>query len=222
MASLFPTALDMLTLATTARRHRFPPYPCDVALALGSAGDAGPRVRRRDSDSVMENPRTKNAIIIRMYSVKTEEEMVNVIAKRFARDDQASDNPSSMADNLELSITSLVLAAYAQFQRRPFGVKNKCYITHHQPCHLDVDDRLQNRNHPHPKADTHKHHMFNIRLDKMEKKEPLDDEESMAYTTHKNRLREHTISLANAIITTVSKSRGRYPVQRLQASAGCC
>ena len=67
------------------------------------------------------------------------------------------------------------------------------------------------------KTDLRQHHMFNVFFDKIENNVPFDAEDFAAYILHKNRLREHTISLANVIITMMSNSRDAplYSVFRL-------
>ena len=58
----------------------------------------------------------------------------------------------------------------------------------------------------HPKADFKRHHMFRVLFEKMQSNVPLDKDDIIAYTTHRNRLLEHTFSLANMVVTTVSNS----------------
>ena len=48
--------------------------------------------------------------------------------------------------------------------------------------------------------------MFNVLYDKMAGGDPLDEADAKAYTIHKNALRTHTLSIANAIVTTVTNS----------------
>ena len=57
--------------------------------------------------AAMRNPKTKDAVVIRMYSVKTEEEVVSVTARPHAGDDEVINEPSSVVDYLELWHRSL-------------------------------------------------------------------------------------------------------------------
>ena len=153
-------------------------------------------------DAAMGSPETKNAIVIRMYSVKTEEEMVAVAATCLAGENQAN-GPSLTADYPELCIAPLVSAAYANSRRRLYGVRDKRYVQHAMSLStwmLTIAGRIES----HLKADTRQHHMFNILYNKMLSNVPLDNDDWREYTAHKNRLREHTISLADMIITTMS------------------
>ena len=88
---------------------------------------AADEIARWVRDAAMGSPETKNAIVIRMYSMKTKEEMVAVAATCLAREDQAN-GPSLTADYPELCIAPLVSAAYANSRRRPYGVRDKRYV----------------------------------------------------------------------------------------------
>ena len=77
-------------------------------------------------DSAQDNFLTKNAIVIRMYSVGTERKVVDI--KPETNEDQVSNNLSLIADQPVLSIAPLILAAYALFHISRFGVRNKHYI----------------------------------------------------------------------------------------------
>ena len=73
---------------------------------------------------------TKNALVIRMYSVKTEEKTGCVTARSLAGDDQTINDSFSMADYPEFCIAPLVSAAYAKTWRHPHGVRNNRYVQH--------------------------------------------------------------------------------------------
>ena len=110
--------------------------------------------------------------------------------------------PFLTADYPKLCIALLVSAAYANFQKRPYGVRNKRYVQHAMSFStwmLTIAGKIGS----HPKADTRQHYMFNILYNKMLSNVSLDNDDCKEYTAHKNRLREHTISLADVIITTV-------------------
>ena len=132
------------------------------ALVLICAPDnsAADEIAGRVRDAAMGNLETKNAIVIRMYSVKTKEEMVAVAATCLAGEDQA-DGLFSTADYPELCIAPLVSAAYAKSQRRLYGVRDKRYVQHAMSLStwmLTIAGRIGS----HPKADTRQHYMFNI------------------------------------------------------------
>ena len=53
--------------------------------------------------------------------------------------------------------------------------------------------------------------MFRVLFEKMQNNIPLDKNDIITYTIHQNRLRKHTLSLANVVVTTVSNS-GEAPL----------
>ena len=174
-------------------------------LICAPDNSAADEIAGRVRDAAIRSPKTKNALVIRMYSVKTKEKMVAVAATCPAGENQAN-SFFSTADYPELCIAPLVSAAYAKSQKRPYGVRDKRYVQHATSLltwMLTIAGRIGS----HPKTDTRQHHMFNILYNKMSSNVLLDDNDWREYTTHKNQLQEHTISLVNVIITTVSNCR---------------
>ena len=96
-------------------------------LICAPDNSAADEIAGRVRDAAIRSPKTKNALVIRMYSVKTKEEMVAVAATCLAGEDQA-DGLFSTADYPELCIAPLVSAAYANSRRRPYGVRDKRYV----------------------------------------------------------------------------------------------
>ena len=127
---------------TTAKTELIPrmvkPFLC-VLLTLDYNGGAGilvyipnnfaaDKIAELIHSSAKNNHLTKDAIILRMYRVGTEEVIVDIRPE--ANEDQMSDNSFLIADQPILSIAILVLVAYTSSQIRCFGVRNKRYIRH--------------------------------------------------------------------------------------------
>ena len=140
-----------------------------------------------------------------MYSVGLEGEVVDI--RLGANRDQMSNNPSLIANQPVLSIAPLVLVAYASFQIRCFGIRNKCYIRHDMNFDtwmLRMTGKIGTL--PHFKADFGRFHMFNNLWDKLHKFESLNAENMVLYRQMKIMLREYTICQTNAIIITMFNS----------------
>ena len=153
---------------------------------------------------VLKNLKTIDAIIIQLHSVKTEDKVVSMADQ--AKDDQTVDVLIPIVDYSNLAIAPLLYAAHPEIRTRQHKVKDKRYILHNMSLAtwmLIIAGWMGS----HLSANFKRHHMFKVLFKKMQSDVSLDKDNIVAYTTHQNRLQEHTLSLANVVVTTVSNSK---------------
>ena len=120
-----------------------------------------------------------------------------------AKSDQAVNALILIINYPDLAIALLLYAAHAETRTCQHRVKNKHYILHNMSLAiwmLIIAGWIGF----HLSADFKRHYMFRVLFKKMQNNVSLDKDNIITYTTHQNRLREHTLSFGNVVVTTVS------------------
>jgi hypothetical protein len=153
------------------------------------------------------HPQTENAIMIRVHSISTEKDVIDIECGKAAGDKTTDVDDTEKIDLPQLSVASMISAAFKESQRRPHGTRDSRYIKHFMGLATwmlrvaGIIDRPL-----HPKADPQKHLVFADYYCRVAEGEELDAKDRKTYGATRKRLREHTLQMADIVITTVSNT----------------
>ena len=178
-------------------------------------------------DLAMRDFKTHNAIVIRVHSISTEKAIIDVGEEADEPDEdnlppesdgsssgtyfscESSQIPNFMPEHdlvavSDLSIAHMVYDAYSNTQERPYGVRDKRY-KHHFMSLSTWMLTIAGITGSHPREDPEWHHLF-VRYYHESANSELDDDAQEIFGQARQELREHTLSIANVVITTTSNA----------------
>ena len=179
-------------------------YQSRVLMCTPDNG-AADELAERVFDRAATNPMSRNAIIIRAHSVATE---TDVLEARSKSTESAGRVPAEEPDlDLpQLTVASMLFDAFRTTQIRQHGVRDKRYIMHSlrlATWMLRIAGLAEPR---HPRANSKRHSVFAAYFNRVAAEEVLDNRDQKAYGEARRVLREHTLSLANVVVTTLSNT----------------